>query len=70
MSYELRRPLRGAQIVLHAFYPLTATSPKRLLLVYHLPKTLPHDRSSHCTTPLGNYTYILAFGVAEGTLVR
>ena len=32
-------------------------------------KTLPHSRSSSRTIPLGNYIYILAFRVEEGSLV-
>ena len=34
-----------------------------------LSKTLPHSRLSPRTIPLGDYTYILAFGVEEGSLV-
>jgi hypothetical protein len=34
-----------------------------------LSKTLPYSRSSPRTIPLGDYIYILAFGVEEGPLV-
>ena len=42
----------------------------RLFQMRHLSKALPYSRLSPRAIPLGTYTYILAFGVEEGSLVR
>ena len=38
--------------------------------MYYIPEALPHRRLSYWTISLGNSTYILARGVAKGSLVR
>lgn len=37
--------------------------------MYGILKTLSYESSSYCAIPLGNGTYILAYGVAKSTLV-
>ena len=46
-----------------------STETARLFPLRRLSKTLPHCRSSPRLIPLGNCTYILAFGVEKDTLV-
>jgi hypothetical protein len=46
-----------------------STETARLFPLRRLSKTLPHCRSSPRSIPLGNCTYILAFGVEKGALV-
>jgi hypothetical protein len=49
--------------------PRAKAQATRLLSLYGIPKTLPHEGPSDRTISLGNGTYILVYGVAEGTLV-
>jgi hypothetical protein len=51
------------------FNPGAKAQVKRLLSLYGMSKTLPHEGPSDCAISLGNGTYILAYGVAKGTLV-
>jgi hypothetical protein len=43
---------------------------KGLFPVYGVLKTLPHKSLSYRAISLGNGTYILAYGIAKGTLVK
>jgi hypothetical protein len=54
---------------LRYLYTSETTPLKRVLSLYCLPKALPHRRTSNWPVTLGNYTYILDEGVAEGALV-
>ncbi len=51
------------------FNPRVKAQAKRLFSLHGMPKTLPHKGPSDRVISLGNSTYILAYGVAKGTLV-
>jgi hypothetical protein len=60
----------GTQAPLHARAPCNASQAAGLFSLRRMPKTLPYRRTSSRPTPLGNYTHILAFGVAKSSLVK
>jgi hypothetical protein len=55
---------------MHGFYTSETYASARVLSLRCLPKTIPHDRASHSTPPLGHCAYILDNRMVKGPLVR